>query len=37
MEVYKILNNIDLVNKDKLFEMATYEDRAKSSVTNRLP
>ena len=22
-EVYKILNNIDLVNKDKLFEMAT--------------
>ena len=24
-EVYKILNNIDLVNKDKLFMMATYK------------
>lgn len=24
IEVYKIMNNIDLVNKDKLFEMATY-------------
>ena len=25
MEVYKILNKIDLVNKDKLFKMATYQ------------
>ena len=24
MEVYKILNNIDLVNKEKLFQMAAY-------------
>ena len=24
VEVFKILNNIDLANKDKLFEMATY-------------
>ena len=25
VELYKILNNIDLVNKDKLFKMATYQ------------
>ena len=25
VEVYKILNNIDFVNKDKLFKMATYQ------------
>ena len=25
MEVFKILNNIDLANKDKLFEMTTYQ------------
>ena len=25
VEVFKILNNIDLANKDKLFEMATLE------------
>ena len=25
VEVYKILNNTDLVNKDKLFKMATYQ------------
>ncbi|MEW8547283.1 MAG: reverse transcriptase domain-containing protein, partial [Candidatus Thiodiazotropha sp.] len=25
VEVYKILNNIDLVNKEKLFQMATYQ------------
>ena len=24
VEVYKILNNIDLENKEKLFQMATY-------------
>ena len=25
VEVYKILNNTDLVNKEKLFQMATYQ------------